>query len=247
VKGKVALVTGSSRGIGAAMARRLAAEGWNVCLNFRRDSPDAEILERELIGLFPEQRFACYRADVADFQACGAMIGDITAEMGSLDALINNAGVSRPGFLMLKQMEDWWDVMRVNLGGAVHCTKHALPIMIRQKNGIILNIGSLSGTVGRAGNTDYCASKAALEGFTRALSKEVCRFNIRVNCLALGYIDTEMTSGMPKEERDALNRFIPMKRMGTAEEVAQWAAFLLSEQASYCIGQVIPLDGGLSA
>jgi 3-oxoacyl-[acyl-carrier protein] reductase len=186
------------------------------------------------------------QADVTDFAAAEAMVKSVKTEFGSIDYLVNNAGITRDKLIMMMSQEDWDAVLDTNLKGVFNVTKHAVSVMVRQRRGAILNIASISGVVGMAGQTNYSASKAGLIGFTKALAKEVGRRNITVNALALGLIETDMTAALPDEYKQKMLDQIPLGRYGTVEEVARVAAFLLSDDARYITGQVIQADGGLA-
>jgi 3-oxoacyl-[acyl-carrier protein] reductase len=243
-KGRTAIVTGGSRGIGRAIVRELASRGANVAFNFakNREMADELVAEIEKEG---GHALGC-QADVTDFVSAEAMVKSVKSEFGSVDYLVNNAGITRDKLIMMMSQEDWDAVIDTNLKGVFNITKHAVSLMVRQRRGSILNIASISGVVGMAGQTNYSASKAGLIGFTKALAKEVGRRNINVNALALGLIETDMTATLPDEYRQKMLEQIPLGRYGTVEEVARVAAFLLSDDARYITGQVIQADGGLA-
>jgi len=243
-KGRTAIVTGGSRGIGRAIVRELASRGSNVAFNFvkNREMADEIVAEIEKEG---GRALGC-QADVTDFASAEAMVKSVKTEFGSVDYLVNNAGVTRDKLIMMMSQEDWDAVIDTNLKGAFNITRHAVSLMVRQRRGSILNIASISGIVGMAGQTNYSASKAGLIGFTKALAKEVGRRSITVNALALGLIETDMTATLPDEYKQKMLEQIPLGRYGTVEEVARVAAFLLSDDARYITGQVIQADGGLA-
>ena len=243
-KGRTAIVTGGSRGIGRAIARELAARGASVAFSFTRSRELADQLVAE-IEREGGRALGC-QADVTDFAAAEAMVKSVKTEFGSIDYLVNNAGITRDKLIMMMSQEDWDAVLDTNLKGVFNVTKHAVSVMVRQRRGAILNIASISGVVGMAGQTNYSASKAGLIGFTKALAKEVGRRNITVNALALGLIETDMTAALPDEYKQKMLDQIPLGRYGTVEEVARVAAFLLSDDARYITGQVIQADGGLA-
>jgi 3-oxoacyl-[acyl-carrier protein] reductase len=243
-KGRTAIVTGGSRGIGRAIVRELASRGANVAFNFAKN----RVMADELVAEIEKEgghALGC-QADVTDFVSAEAMVKSVKSEFGSVDYLVNNAGVTRDKLIMMMSQEDWDAVIDTNLKGVFNITKHAVSLMVRQRRGSILNIASISGVVGMAGQTNYSASKAGLIGFTKALAKEVGRRNINVNALALGLIETDMTATLPDEYRQKMLEQIPLGRYGTVEEVARVAAFLLSDDARYITGQVIQADGGLA-
>jgi len=243
-KGRAAIVTGGSRGIGRAIARELASRGASVVFSFTRSREMADQLVAE-IEREGGRALGC-QADVTDFAAAEAMVKSVKSEFGSVDYLVNNAGITRDKLIMMMTQEDWDSVIDTNLKGVFNITKHAVSVMVRQRRGAILNIASISGVVGMAGQTNYSASKAGLIGFTKALAKEVGRRNITVNALALGLIETDMTAALPDEYKQKMLEQIPLGRYGTVEEVARVAAFLLSDDARYITGQVIQADGGLA-
>ena len=242
--GRVAIVTGGSRGIGRAIVKELSSRGANVAFSFTRNREMADELVAELEN--SDRRVVAYQADVTDFAAAEAMVKQVKGELGSIDYLVNNAGITRDKLIMMMSQEDWDAVIDTNLKGVFNVTKHAISVMVRQRRGAILNIASISGVVGMAGQTNYSASKAGLIGFTKALAKEVGRRNITVNALALGLIETDMTAALPEEYKQKMLEQIPLGRYGSVEEVARVAAFLLSDDARYITGQVIQADGGLA-
>jgi len=242
--GRVAIVTGGSRGIGRAIVKELSSRGVDVAFSFTRNREMADDLVAELQRF--DRKAVAYQADVTDFAAAEAMVKAVKAELGSVDYLVNNAGITRDKLIMMMSQEDWDAVINTNLKGVFNVTKQAISVMVRQRRGAILNIASISGVVGMAGQTNYSASKAGLIGFTKALAKEVGRRNITVNALALGLIETDMTASLPEEYKQKMLEQIPLGRYGSVEEVAKVAAFLLSDDARYITGQVIQADGGLA-
>jgi 3-oxoacyl-[acyl-carrier protein] reductase len=243
-EGRTAIVTGGSRGIGRAIVKELAARGAKVAFSFTKNKELADQLVSEIEG--ESHRALSFQADVTDSGAAEQMVRSVKSEWGSVDYLVNNAGITRDKLIMMMSEDDWDAVLDTNLKGVFNVTKPAVSIMVRQRRGAILNIASISGIVGMAGQTNYSASKAGLIGFTKALAKEVARRNITVNALALGLIETDMTVGLADEYKQKMIEQIPLGRYGSVEEVARIAVFLLSDDARYVTGQVIQADGGLA-
>jgi len=240
--GQVALVTGAGRNIGRAIAIRLAEAGADVAVVGRTPAPleeTAAAIRALGRGALP---FAC---EVSDGPAVAATVEKVIEKFGRIDILVNNAGVTRDRLLLRMDEADWDDVMAVNLKGAFHFAKAAARQMVRQKRGRILNITSVIGQIGNAGQANYAASKAGLIGFTKSLAKELAPRGITVNAIAPGFIETAMTEGLPPEVRENLLRSIPLARFGTPEDVATVAHFLASESAGYITGQVVNVDGGM--
>jgi 3-oxoacyl-[acyl-carrier protein] reductase len=242
--GRVAIVTGGSRGIGRAIVKELAARGASVAFTFSKNREMADSLVAEIQNA--GGRALAFQSDAVEAKASEEMVRAVKSEFGSVDYLVNNAGITRDKLIMMMSEEDWDAVIDTNLKGVFNVTKPAVSVMVRQRRGAILNIASISGVVGMAGQTNYSASKAGLIGFTKALAKEIARRNVTVNALALGLIETDMTGAMTDEYRQKAIEQIPLGRYGTVEEVAKIAAFLLSDDARYITGQVIQADGGMA-
>lgn len=244
---RVALITGASRGIGAACARELAAAGCTVVVNHsgEHSAQAAQALVQELEQAHPAGHIAV-QADVSSFTAAKGIVDICKAKFGRLDILVNNAGITRDGLLMRMSEEDFDDVVNVNLKGAFNCTRHAAGLMVRQRYGRIVNVSSVVGIAGNAGQVNYAASKAGIIGMTKAAAKELARKNVTVNAVAPGYIETDMTAALSDEQKTAIADRIAARRLGTPQDVACAVAFLASEKAAYITGQVVAIDGGIA-
>ena len=244
-EGKSAIVTGGTRGIGKAIVLELAKRGANVAFNYSKSADEAEKLKTEIEAL-GVKAFAA-QCDVANTEASADFVKQVTAEFGTVNFLINNAGITRDTLILRMKEDDWDSVMDTNLKGAWNFSKAVLrPMMKNEAGGSILNIASISGVVGMLGQTNYSASKAGMIGLTKALAKEIASRKITVNALALGLIETEMAAEMNAEFREKILAQIPLGRLGNVREVAEIACFLLSDSAAYITGQVIQPDGGLA-
>ncbi len=228
---------------------RMLMDGWNVAITYNTSKEAAQAFQREAnSGLAHDKpRLVAYEADVRDNVRAKAVVETIVTNFGSLDALVNNAGIRRDSLLYNMPEDDWRDVIETNLYGAFALTKVVVPVMLQQRSGVIVNVTSLSGLHGVAGQTNYSAAKGGLVAMTRSVARELARSGIRVNCVAPGLIDTEMTADMDPEVKKEMIRQIPMRRMIRADEVANAIAFLISDDASGITGQVLCIDGGASA
>ena len=241
---KVALVTGASRGIGRAAAKKLAEAGMFVIVNYCGSAEKAEETVREIQE--KGGKAAAVQCDVSDFGACEAMMQEIIRVYGRLDVLVNNAGITRDGLVMKMSEEDFDAVLNTNLKGAFHCIRHCARQMLKQKSGRIINISSVSGVMGNAGQANYSASKAGIIGLTKAVARELASRKITVNAVAPGFIDTDMTETLPENVRAAAASQIPFGVFGKPEDIAETVGFLASDAAGYITGQVICVDGGMA-
>ena len=244
LQGKCALVTGGSRGIGRAVCLELARQGARVAVNYAGNAAAAEETVKACEALGAEA-FAI-QADVADAAASEAMVKEVLTRFGRLDILVNNAGVTRDGLMPMMKEADWDAVLDTNLKGAFHCMKAVYRPMMKQKYGRIVNLSSIVGLRGNAGQANYAASKAGLIGLTKSMAKELAGRNVTVNAVAPGFIDTDMTAALPEKARDAMLTTIPMGRLGQAEDVAKAVAFFAGDESAYVTGQVLCVDGGMA-
>jgi 3-oxoacyl-[acyl-carrier protein] reductase len=243
VRGKVAVVTGGSRGIGRAICERLAWGGALVAF-CGRDVERGQALAAELAKSGAEALFI--PADVGRPDEATSFLDAVLQHYGHVDVLVNNAGITRDGLLVRMSSQEWAEVLQVNLTGAFHVIRAAARAMLRRKGGAIVNVSSVAGLVGNAGQANYSAAKAGLLGLTKALAKEFATRGLRVNAVCPGFIDTEMTAGLAPEIRTEILSRIPLRRVGTAQEVAEVVVFLCSDAAAYVTGQVVVVDGGLT-
>ena len=244
LEGKVALVTGASRGIGREIALTLAEYGADVIVNYNGSEEKAAQVKAEIEKL--GRRAKMVQCSVADYEASGKMISDMLAVFGHIDILVNNAGITKDN-LMIKMSEDDFDaVIDTNLKGTFNTIKHMYRAFLKQRAGRIINLSSVSGVLGNAGQANYAASKAGVIGLTKSMAKELAIRNITVNAVAPGYIDTDMTQAMGDGAKEAIIAQIPLKRAGQTKDIAEMVAFLASDKASYITGQIISVDGGMA-
>ena len=241
--GKTALVTGASRGIGRAIALCLAAEGARVAINYAGNVRAAEEV-KTAIEAAGGTAILC-QADIADSSAVEAMVANVVKEFCTIDILVNNAGITRDALLRRMKDEDFAKVLNTNLTGVFYCTKAVSKLMMKKRSGRIVNMASVVGLVGNAGQTNYAAAKAGVIGFSKSAAKELASRGITVNVVAPGFIGTDMTAGLPESVKEKMLTDIPLGRMGEAEDVANAVLFLASDQASYITGQVVNVDGGM--
>ena len=240
---KVAFITGATRGIGRAIALELAKEGYNIALNYRTENEALETLKKELSELGVE----CYpvQGDVSKAEDSERMTKEIIEHFEQIDVLVNNAGITKDNLILRMKEEEFTDVINVNLVGTFNITKNVIKYMTKKRYGKIINLSSVVGISGNAGQSNYAASKAGIIGFTKSIAKELASRNITANAVAPGFIKTDMTNVLKDEIKEEIESTIPLKRLGTAEDVAKVVKFLASDDSNYITGQVINVDGGM--
>ncbi len=244
LENRIAVVTGASRGIGKAIALELANRGASVIVNYVYSSDAAEAVVSKIKSNGGSA--LAVQADVSIYDQAVNLIKTAVDEFGKIDILINNAGITRDNLIMLMSEKDYDDVFAINMKGTFNCSKAAVRSMMRKRYGRIINISSVSGQIGNAGQTNYSASKAAQIGFTKALAREVAGRNITVNAVAAGYVETDIWEGVPDSAREYLESIIPLGRKGVPEDIAYAVAFLISDEAEYITGQTLAVDGGMA-
>lgn len=247
LEGKVAIVTGAARGIGEAIALKFAEHGANVAFSYVSDSSaeKAAVLEEKLKALGVKAK--SYQSNAGDFAQCEAFVNDVLKEFGSVDICVNNAGISKDNLLLRMSPDQWDDVIKVNLNSVFYMTKQVIKPMMKARNGAIINMSSVIGEMGNAGQSSYAASKAGIIGFTKSVAKELGSRNIRCNAIAPGFVETDMTSYLKEGEAgDKYKAGIPLGRFATAEDIANTTVFLASDMGSYITGQTISVCGGLN-
>ncbi|CEJ74785.1 3-oxoacyl-ACP reductase [[Clostridium] sordellii] len=243
LNGKVALITGGSRGIGKAIAIKLASYKANIVINYTSNKEHA-LKVKEEIESYGVKSIAI-KCDVSKSDEVNNMIEEVVKEFGQIDILVNNAGITRDGLLMRMKEEDFDSVIDINLKGVFNCTKSATKYMMKKRYGKIINISSVVGLIGNAGQANYCASKAGVIGLTKSSARELASRNINVNAIAPGFIDTDMTSVLNENLKETMLKNIPQNRFGSPEDVANLVLFLASDMSSYITGQIINVDGGM--
>jgi 3-oxoacyl-[acyl-carrier protein] reductase len=245
LEGKIAIITGASRGIGEAIAMRIAGEGAHIAFSFRSSEERARALEQKLQSLGVKAKG--YKSDAGSYQDCEKFVSDVIADHGTVDICINNAGISKDNLLMRLSPEQWDEVMETNLKSVYNMTKQVIRPMMKARKGSIVNMSSIIGIRGNAGQSSYAASKAGIIGFTKSIAHELGSRNIRCNAIAPGFVETDMTHYLKDEEgaKNFLSK-IPLNRFGTASEIADTTLFLASDMSSYITGQVISVCGGLN-
>jgi len=243
LEGKTAIITGASRGIGRSMATLFASQGANVAFTYRSSDEKAQSLEKELEALGGKAK--AFKSDAADLKAAEQLVADVVELYGTIDVVVNNAGVTRDNLLMRMTEEQWDEVINTNLKSIFNMTKAVQRTMLKQRSGSIINLTSVVGIKGNAGQSNYAASKAGIIGFTKSIALELGSRNIRSNAIAPGFIETEMTAALDEKVVEGWRQAIPLKRGGTPEDVANLALFLASDMSSYITGQVLQVDGGM--
>ena len=245
LKNKTAIISGATRGIGRAIAIELAREGAHISFNYL--SSDTAALELEKLINNAGVKAKSFKADIKDYEAVKAWVDDTKDLFGSIDIIVNNAGIIRDKALALMSTDDWHEVINTNLNGTFNLSRASMIQLIKQKSGVIINISSVSGMMGLPRQTNYSASKAGIIGFTKSLAKEVAPYNVRVNAVAPGFIETDMLDDLNEEYINQVKKQVPLARFGRPEEIAKAVRFLASDDAAYVTGHTFVIDGGLSS
>ncbi len=243
---RLALVTGGGRGIGRAIALELSNRGFDIAVNYNASAAAAEELSKEITALHTEARARAFKADVSNAEDVARLFKSIEESMGTVQVLVNNAGITRDNLLMRMKPEEWNDVIAANLNSVFYCTKEAIRGMVKARWGRIVNIASVVGLIGNAGQANYSATKAGIIGFTKSVAREYAAKGVTANAVAPGFIETDMTGVLKETVRSAMLEQIPIGRMGTPEDVAKAVAFFSSEESKYLTGQVLAVDGGMT-
>ena len=245
LKGRTVVISGASRGIGRAIAIELANEGADISFNFRSSEAEARELEKEIQGMGVKAKG--FQVDIQDYDSVKSWVDDTVDSFGGIDIIVNNAGITKDGALALMSPSSWKEVINTNLDGTFNLTKAAILLFMKQKSGNVINITSVSGMMGMARQTNYAASKAGIIGFSKSLAKEVAAYNVRVNSVAPGFIETDMVKELSEAYMEQMLKQVPLGRMGKVEEVARTVKFLAGDDSKYITGQTIVIDGGLSS
>ena len=244
LKNKTVIISGATRGIGKAIAFELAGEGANISFNYLKSDNEAMALEKEIKDFGVNAK--SYQVDIKDYNAVKSWVDETKELFGGIDIVINNAGIIKDKALALMEPYDWQEVINTNLDGTFNLTRAAIVTLIKQKSGVIINIASVSGIVGIPRQTNYSASKAGIIGFTKSLAKEIAPYNIRVNAVAPGFIETDMLNDLKEEYKQQILKQIPLMRLGRPAEIAKAVKFLVSDDAGYITGHTVVIDGGIS-
>jgi 3-oxoacyl-[acyl-carrier protein] reductase len=244
IKGKTVIITGGSRGIGRACCLAFAELGANIVFTYNKSKKEAEILQQMIDNL--DVRCLSIAMDIRNYEQCQKVIAQTLDKFSQIDILINNAGIVRDKSLLMMLQDDWRDVVETNLGGVFNMSRAAITTFLKQKQGCIINMSSVSGLIGIPRQTNYSAAKAGIIGFSKALAKEVASYNIRVNAICPGYINTDMVNSLREDYKKNIINMIPFGRMGEAKEIAELCVFLASDKARYITGEIMKIDGGLA-
>jgi len=244
LKDKTVVISGATRGIGRAIAIELAGEGANISFNYLKSGTEAKELERIISELGVKVK--SFKADIRDYEAVKSWVDNTIKFFGRIDVVVNNAGITRDKALAFMEPQEWHAVIDTNLNGTFNLTRAVIITFIKQRSGVIINVSSISGVRGLPGQTNYSASKAAIIGFTKSLAREIAPYNIRVNAIAPGFIETDMLKELSEGYRERILKYIPLSRLGNSEEVAKVVSLLATDEARYITGQTIIIDGGMS-